>query len=524
MDPWRSPYAPGVGTRPVTLAGRDQILERFDITLSRLETGRPGVAPLITGSRGSGKTVLLNELINRARERGWFVGSEEVIPETPLSTLIAILAHEVLLEMSKRHRVAANVGRVLGILKAFTAVSALGVTLNINVDAVTGTADTGIFSRDLRRLFIEIGELAKQQSVGVIFALDEVHRLDEDELSDLNSALHQTAQRQLPVTFVGAGLFPSWQKSGLEEPDPTRIDSYDARLSTSTYMRLMPLDSTASRQALAGPALVEQVTFTEEALDAAIAFCQGNAWILQLLGAAAWEAAERSPIHLDDIKEAKSQVTQQLDQWFFPKLVRNCSGEEIRVLTFIASRLDTDVAEFESTEMVDRILGVNSRRILSMLAWRDLIELESRHMQILDGERFSARFSMPMLGNYFRRDDIDITSTINVTSDKRPSRVNRRPRVVDSSSLISDKSGGDVPRREQLPLGAEPPDENDLGVAERRSAPVEGLYCKNGHFNNPATRWCSECGISMARATKDPPLHHTDLSKTDAYRVWFGDS
>ena len=96
--------------------------------------------------------------------------------------------------------------------------------------------------------------------------------------------------------------------------------------------------------------------------------------------------------------------------------------------------------------------------------------------------------------------------------------------MVDSSSLISDKSGGDVPRREQLPLGAEPPDENDLGVAERRSAPVEGLYCKNGHFNNPATRWCSECGISMARATKDPPLHHTDLSKTDAYRVWFGDS
>lgn len=237
----------------MTLAGRDDVLERFDVTLSRLESGRPDVAPLITGSRGLGKTVLLNKLVQNAKQRGWFVASEEAIPGTPLSALIAILAHEVLLEMSRRHRIAANVRRVLGILKAFTAVSALGVTLNIDADAVTGTADTGIFSRDLRRLFIEIGTLAQQQSVGVVFALDELHTLYETELEDLNSALHQTAQRQLPVAFIGAGLFPSWQKSGNQNVDPTIVDSYPARMSASTYIRLKPLDVEASKRALAGP-------------------------------------------------------------------------------------------------------------------------------------------------------------------------------------------------------------------------------------------------------------------------------
>ena len=231
--------------------------------------------------------------------------SMKLFPRQPfrLSSLFKLMKY---LEMSRRHRVAANVRRVLGILKAFTAVSALGVTLSIDADAVTGAADTGIFSRDLRRLFVEIGELAQQQSVGVIFALDEVHRLDEDDLGDLNSALHQTAQRQLPIAFVGAGLFPSWQRSGREEVDPIRIDSYEARMTASSYIRLKPFDAEASMKALTGPALTENVTFTDEAMDEAVTFCMGNPWIIQLLGDSAWNVARHSPVDIWDVKLART--------------------------------------------------------------------------------------------------------------------------------------------------------------------------------------------------------------------------
>jgi hypothetical protein len=451
MDPRRSPYAPGVGTRPIVLAGRGDVLERFDITLSRLEAGLADVAPLLTGSRGSGKTVLLNELVKNAQQRGWFVASEEVIPGTSLSVLIAVLAHEVLLEMSTRHRVAANVKRVLGILKAFTAVSALGVTLSIDADAVTGTADTGIFSRDLRRLFIEIGELAKQQSVGVVFALDEVHTLNEDELDDLNSALHQTAQRQLPVAFIGAGLFPSWQNSGGQEVDPTNVDSYEARMSATTYIRLEPLDAQASRQALEGPASTEQVKFTGEALDAAVAFCMGNAWIIQLLGSAAWEAAERSPIDHRDVKEAMNRVKQRLNQWFFPRLVRNCSNEEIRLLVEIANRLDAGVANIQSVDGLDRALGIsNSRNLLSRLAGRDLIELK-RDYKIWEDAGFDIRFSMPMLGDYFRRSDIHANSTTGAIND------DALPRDANPYSRTTAPSPGPPSGQPQQPRPPWPP-------------------------------------------------------------------
>jgi hypothetical protein len=83
-----------------------------------------------------------------------------------------------------------------------------------------------------------------------------------------------------------------------------------------------------------------------------------------------------------------------------------------------------------------------------------------------------------------------------------------------SISLVPDGPGGlpgpggagalglDVPQRDPLPLGAEPPEAKDLGLVEMPSAQVEGVYCKNGHFNDPEARYCAVCGISMGQLTK----------------------
>ncbi|MGH3185971.1 MAG: FHA domain-containing protein [Streptosporangiaceae bacterium] len=64
--------------------------------------------------------------------------------------------------------------------------------------------------------------------------------------------------------------------------------------------------------------------------------------------------------------------------------------------------------------------------------------------------------------------------------------------------------GSEVPRRPPLPLGPEPPLEQNLGVAETRAPEVLGVYCKNGHFDDPEARYCAVCGISMAQLTKAP--------------------
>jgi FHA domain len=71
-----------------------------------------------------------------------------------------------------------------------------------------------------------------------------------------------------------------------------------------------------------------------------------------------------------------------------------------------------------------------------------------------------------------------------------------------SMSLVADQAGLEMPQRDPLPLGAEPPDAKDLGLIEMPAASVEGIYCKNTHFNDPEARYCAVCGISMGQLTK----------------------
>ncbi len=73
-----------------------------------------------------------------------------------------------------------------------------------------------------------------------------------------------------------------------------------------------------------------------------------------------------------------------------------------------------------------------------------------------------------------------------------------------SIPLIGDMAGTELPQRDPLPLGAEPPDDYDPGTADQHPPVVVGVYCKNGHFDDPEARYCAVCGIGMAQLTKTP--------------------
>ena len=62
MDARRNPYAPGAGTPPQELAGRDELIERAAIALDRIRIGRPARSLVLYGLRGVRKTVLLNRI------------------------------------------------------------------------------------------------------------------------------------------------------------------------------------------------------------------------------------------------------------------------------------------------------------------------------------------------------------------------------------------------------------------------------------------------------------------------------
>jgi AAA+ ATPase superfamily predicted ATPase len=154
VDAVRNPYSPGAGTRPPALVGRDGEIEAMDIALQRLLAGRHGRSLMLTGLRGVGKTVLLNEFEQLAEARGYFHEHIEVSEDGELPARLAAAFRRVLLSMDARRRIGERVRRALGVLKAFSIRLPDGPEIGIDIDAVLGPADSGDLSMDLAGLFV----------------------------------------------------------------------------------------------------------------------------------------------------------------------------------------------------------------------------------------------------------------------------------------------------------------------------------------------------------------------------------
>lgn len=67
-----NPFRPSFGRTPPELLDRTDVLEEFEYGLT-LRSGVLGLLTIITGARGVGKTVMLNEAQDLARQQGWAV-------------------------------------------------------------------------------------------------------------------------------------------------------------------------------------------------------------------------------------------------------------------------------------------------------------------------------------------------------------------------------------------------------------------------------------------------------------------
>lgn len=70
MDEVRNPFAPGAGSQPPELAGRDVILQNARIAAQRAIAERHTQSQILLGLRGMGKTVLLNQIKEIAETNG----------------------------------------------------------------------------------------------------------------------------------------------------------------------------------------------------------------------------------------------------------------------------------------------------------------------------------------------------------------------------------------------------------------------------------------------------------------------
>ena len=102
VDPIRNPYAPGAGTPPPELAGRDDIRESARIALERTKIGRPTKSMLMVGLRGVGKTVLLDLMREQAEASGIYALRIEAPENRSLPAMLVPQLRVALLRLSNK--------------------------------------------------------------------------------------------------------------------------------------------------------------------------------------------------------------------------------------------------------------------------------------------------------------------------------------------------------------------------------------------------------------------------------------
>jgi hypothetical protein len=326
VDPRTNPFTPNAGAPPPALVGRDAELESFEILLERLRRGYPEQSMLVTGLRGVGKTVLLGAFESRALNAGWITVSAEITKNEEFGARMGGLVRRALFQAAPKATWGEKLRRAAGVLRSFSlTVSTDGsVTAGIDVDAIEGLADTGNLGDDLTDLLLALGEAAQDADTGVAFLVDEVQFLQAREFEALIAALHRTVQRQLPITFVGAGLPQLPRLAG-------EAKSYAERL--FKFPRLGRLSDAEAEAALTHPAAELGVAFEPGAIDAIVEYTEGYPYFVQEYGKFVWDMApEGEPISERVAREAQRAVEAKLDESFFRVRAERTTDLELRYL------------------------------------------------------------------------------------------------------------------------------------------------------------------------------------------------
>ncbi|WP_119390593.1 ATP-binding protein [Taklimakanibacter lacteus] len=311
MDPVSNPYAPGAGTPPPELAGRDELRETVRIALARVKAGRPAKSILMVGLRGVGKTVLLDRMREDAEAAGIHTIRVEAPENRSLPAILAPQLRQALLRLSLNAQARDLAQRALRGLAGFAKalkVKYQDIEVGLDFDPEPGLADNGDLEHDLQALLEVTGNAAQAAGTALAIFADELQYVAEEELAALITALHRMSQRNLPVVLVGAGLPQLPGRMG-------RAKSYAERL--FDYPVIGPLPRPAARIAIAKPAHDQGVEITDDALGRIFDETQGYPYFLQEWGKHAWDAAERSPITLPDVNRASRSAIAALDESFF---------------------------------------------------------------------------------------------------------------------------------------------------------------------------------------------------------------
>jgi hypothetical protein len=387
MDPISNPFSPGAGSPPPELAGREGVLQQARVLCGRIRAKRPERSLLLTGLRGVGKTVLLNEIERIAADEGFRTILVEAHEGKPLAVLLAPHLRRLLFDLDRLKGAGDKARRGLGVLRSFIGAIKLKVgdlDIGLDIEPERGSADSGDLEVDLPNLFIAVAEAAQERGVAVALLIDEIQYFSADELSALIMAMHKMQQRQLPLILVGAGLPILPGLAGESK-------SYAERL--FSFPQVGPLPEADAARALQDPVRSQGVAFDPEALREIFRFTQGYPYFLQEWGYQAWNQAEASPIGVSVILDTSDIVSRRLDENFFRVRFDRLTPRE---KTYLRAMAELGAGPHRTADIADR-LGVKLSTLGPLRA--SLI----RKGMVYSPSHGEMAFTVPLFDGFMRR-------------------------------------------------------------------------------------------------------------------------
>jgi len=336
-----NPFTPTFGISPPVLVGRAGELAAFEEALER-GPGAPGLVTLYVGMRGTGKTVMLNEIEDLARSRGW-----AVITETATKGLSDRLVFDAI------PRTMDMLGMTEEDLKV-TGVGAFGVSLRWDSD------ETQTMRRPtLRTLLADVAEFQQARDAGILITVDEIHAGPTDDLRELATAVQHSIREDRWVSFAAAGL-PAAIKSMLNDD----VITFLRRADRHNLGRIQPL---AVERALKEPIEAAGRKIRSDALQQAADATGGYGFMIQLVGYYLWDVAEGDMITAEDVAEAVPLAEHRIGTLMIEPTLDDITPSDRRYLSAMSidDRQSSTRAVAERMDMPLKQAGVSRDRLLA---------------------------------------------------------------------------------------------------------------------------------------------------------------
>ena len=369
---FKNPFSPIFGGKPGVFFGREKILNLFDRAM--VDIGSDDRAMFITGTRGMGKTALLEQLSIRAEAKKRAV--IDLGPENTVSQLVHMLAGFD--EMTKTVNPQANI-------------NILGIGGGISAGSITKTERVG--REDLQTLLMEA---CTNSPKGLLVTIDEVQKVPIEDISALCNAFQMASRKGYDIMLVVAGL-PYTYTNIIRHEGCTYL-----RRATHIELGLFTWDEAEE----AFDKVFSQIkglsidsTLIAKLNEASF----GHPYLMQLLGyhlilhVNEHVEGRKHKVEEAEVEEAVSNATFAYEQRALKPLMEGLANSEKVYLTKMSECLNAD--RLASTGDISRSLGTSQNKLSRSRAY--LVD----HGIIAAPERGKVMFCIPYLADYVRKDE-----------------------------------------------------------------------------------------------------------------------